>query len=230
MEDIECDDRYSELMGTSKQIVSYLEEVRITYMAPVDLDTLFDYVKFNDAEELQDALQDEKVDPKCTNLEGWTLSHVDCKLGTVECVKVLTNDPGINVNAGGPGRLSPIFLAMQYYKMNCLKIFQEHPDINLKFQNQEGQTIIQFPESRFKSRYGKDVIEYVKRLSTFPVTNHASNNELLKDIDICRTIEIVTMIHIADTDGKHQPPILVVCEGKPSTNTVQAQQSVVVQA
>ena len=171
-------------------------------MTEIDTDTLFNYVEANNAQELQDALKHQKVDPNCTNSEGCCLLHDACKLGTLKCVKALTKDPGTNVNAVGPGRLTPIFLEMQYDKMNCFNILQEHSDIDFKFQNQEGQTIIRFTKSLFKSRYGKDDVDHVKSLSTFPVTNHASNNELLKNIDIYRTIEIFTVIHIADTYSK----------------------------
>ena len=142
-------------------------------MTEIDPDTLFNYVEANNAQELQDSLKDEKVDPNCTNAEGWNLLHLACKLSTLKCVKVLTKAPLTKVNSVGPGRLIPLFLAMQYDKMSCFTTLQEHPDINHKFQNQEGQTIIQFTKSLFKSRYGKDVVDHAKRLSTFLVTNHA---------------------------------------------------------
>ena len=100
-------------------------------MDPVDTDTLFSYVEFNDAAELQDALKDGKVNPNCTNTEGWTLLHMACKIGTVECVKVMTKDARTNVNVKGPERITPLHMCIEHNNLRCLKILLEHPDINV---------------------------------------------------------------------------------------------------
>ena len=49
-------------------------------MGPVDIDTLFEYIKYNDATELNEAFMDGTIDPNLTNSDGWSLLHIACKL------------------------------------------------------------------------------------------------------------------------------------------------------
>ena len=76
-------------------------------MGPVDIDTLFNYIQYNDAEELSEAFNDERVDSNCTNSEGWSLLHIACQEGKLECVEVLLN-PRIKVNIKGSDRITPL--------------------------------------------------------------------------------------------------------------------------
>ena len=156
----------------------------IFVMAPIDAHTLFTYVTFNDAEELAAALKDESVDPNSTNSEGWSLLHVACKLGKLDCVKVLTCLSKTKVNIKGPGRVTPLFSAIESKQIECVQVLLAHKDLNVNICNSAQQTPL--PYSILTGS-----VEVVKLLISHPGINLSAIDACGKTIyDVARELKL----------------------------------------
>ena len=133
-------------------------------MGPVDTDTIFNYITYNDAEELRDALTNERVDPNTLNDNGWSLLHIACQLGMLDCVKVLTSDDRTKVNIKGPGRVTPLLLAIQSKQLECAKVLLAHKDIIVNIFNDDKQPPLHYAIMN-------DRIEFIKILISHPGIN-----------------------------------------------------------
>ena len=104
-------------------------------MASTDTETLFEYIMYNDSEDLADALVNLYDDPNTTNTAGWSLLHIACQFGQLACVIILLDDSRTNVNILGPNRITPIFTVIEYNRPSILKLLLDHPKINVNIFN-----------------------------------------------------------------------------------------------
>ena len=133
-------------------------------MTPIDINTLFEYIKFNDAQELSDALKDKTVDPNCQNSDGWILLHIASKLGKLDCLRVLANNSEININIKGPARVTPLFLAIESKQIECVHVLLAHKDINVNICNSSLETPLHYSILN-------DRVEFAKLLVAHPRIN-----------------------------------------------------------
>ena len=106
----------------------------------VNFDVLFQYIKFNYSEQLNDALKDESVAPNATDHQGWSLLHHGCRLGRLDGVNVLLDQPLIDVNICGPNKVTRLFLAIENENNSCASQLLSHPKIHVNVYNQELNT------------------------------------------------------------------------------------------
>ena len=192
--------------GLIIKISSSLGEVSPEEMAPVDTETLLEYIEYNDADELSDALTDEKVDPNVTNSEGWSLLHIACKLGMLDCIEVLVRNPRIKVNIKGPKRTTPLFFAIESKQLECAKLLLAHKNINVNCLNDAKQTPLHYA-------IANDRVEFVKLLISHPKINLSAIDGNRKTVyDIAKESQIQHKKEILEILGIENPipqPILL---------------------
>ena len=167
-------------------------------MAPVDIDKLLEYIKYNDATELEDSLNRNEVDPNQVDKDGWSLLHHACMLGQMECVEVLVKNDRVDVNQKGPERMTPLFLL-------------KHQKINTSVKDANGKTVIdlvkEYKGNNKKELYKMFGIEDVNEhpeVSAPKEINENLETKVVEEPEIDLTVtddEGLTPLHRAAKDG-----------------------------
>ena len=126
----------------STRFFTWRREIRRLNISEVNFDVLFQYIKFNYSEQLNEALKDQSVDPNATDHEGWSLLHHCCRFGRLHCVNVLLDQQLIDVNICSPNKVMPLFLAIENENNSCVSQLLSHSKIHVNIYNQELNTAL----------------------------------------------------------------------------------------
>ena len=192
-------------------------------MGPVNTDILFDYVQFNDADELAEALENRNIDPNSTNSDKWSLLHIACQLGRLDCVKVLLNDTRTNVNIKGPNRITPLLTCITKNQSQCMQELLKHPKININICNDYQQTPLHYSILNDKVEFVKLLVANPNISFTATDENGKTASDLAKESQSAHRKEILELLGVDDTKDYYSE------EGKSSQISEEAHNLVLTQ-
>ena len=193
------------IMGED-QIIALLLLNSIIIMAPVDINTLFEYVRYNYADDLEESLNNSSVNPNETNDEGYNLIHLACKLGRFECLKVLLNDARVNVNIRGPDRIIPLVLSIQFNHHQCIQALLEHKKINANICNTQLRTPLHIAVLTGDVECVKLLLQYPNITRSSRDNNGKTASDLARELKSAHKEEILELFGIDDIKDVHKVP------------------------